>query len=145
MKKSFLILGVLISLLAVSSAAQAPPPSQISFISIAGNWHDPTDNVPGSQPGEPAITIPSAALVTFAGIEKVFTIADGKAQERVIATGRRGDDWIEATVNLKAGERVILNPGSLQYGQPVTALDSPPPVVNGSNTTQVARPAEPSS
>ena len=36
-------------------AAQSPP-AQISFVSVSGNWHDPVDNLPGSQPGDPVIT-----------------------------------------------------------------------------------------
>ena len=44
-----------------SAPAQA---SQISFISVAGNWHDPVDNVPGSQQGEPVITngVPTSSI-----------------------------------------------------------------------------------
>jgi hypothetical protein len=30
--------------------------AQITYVSINGIWHDPTDNVAGSQPGEPVIT-----------------------------------------------------------------------------------------
>src|SRR6185436_13672295 len=37
------------------SPAQSPP-AQITFVSIQGIWHDPIDNMPGSQPGDPVIT-----------------------------------------------------------------------------------------
>ena len=77
---------------------------------------------------EPAVTVPTNALVTFAGLEKVFTIVEGKARERVITTGRRGGSWVEISTNLLGGEQVILDPGSLQNGQPVTTA-------SGSNTT----------
>ena len=30
--------------------------AQITYLSLTGSWHDPTDNVPGSQPGDPVIT-----------------------------------------------------------------------------------------
>jgi uncharacterized repeat protein (TIGR01451 family) len=30
--------------------------AQITYVSITGTWHDPTDNVPGIQPGDPVIT-----------------------------------------------------------------------------------------
>ena len=30
--------------------------AEITYISITGTWHDPVDNVPGSQPGDPVIT-----------------------------------------------------------------------------------------
>ncbi len=38
--------------------------AQITFVSVAGNWHDPTDNVPGSQPGEPVIIngVPTSSI-----------------------------------------------------------------------------------
>src|SRR5215813_2773062 len=58
MKKSLtilraLVLVLLVPLLIGSAAAQS---AQISFVSVTGNWHDPTDNVPGIQPGDPVIT-----------------------------------------------------------------------------------------
>ncbi len=37
------------------------------------------------------VAVPSEALVLFAGLEKVVLIRDGKAVERVVETGRRGD------------------------------------------------------
>lgn len=74
---------------------------------------------------EPALAVPTAALVTFAGIEKVYQIEEGKVRERVVATGRRGDNWIEVVTNLGAGEEVILSPGSLQNGQPVAISPAP--------------------
>src|SRR6266478_2381225 len=42
-----------------------------------------------------AVTVPSSALVTFAGIEKVIVIEGGKALEKPVTTGRRGPDWVE--------------------------------------------------
>ena len=30
--------------------------AEITFVSVVGFWHDPVDNVPGSQPGDPVIT-----------------------------------------------------------------------------------------
>ena len=84
---------------------------------------------------EPAVTVPTNALVTFAGLEKIFTVVEGKARERVVATSRRGGNWVEIATNLVAGEQVILNPGSLQNGQPVTnaseSIASPVPRPTG--------------
>ena len=64
--------------------------------------------------------IPHSALVTFAGIERVLTIAGGKAAERPVKTGWRDADRIEILEGLTAGEAVILQPGNLAGGQPVT-------------------------
>lgn len=73
---------------------------------------------------DPAIAVPEAALLTFAGIEKLFLVKDGKALEKNVAVGRRTTGFIEIPTGLKPGDQVVLNPGSLQNGQPVT-LDAP--------------------
>jgi hypothetical protein len=54
MKKSILCasVSVLAGLLMTSAASAA----QITYVSIAGYWHDAMDNVPGTQPGDPVIT-----------------------------------------------------------------------------------------
>jgi RND family efflux transporter MFP subunit len=68
------------------------------------------------------VTVPSSALVTFAGIEKVIVIEGGKAVEKPVTTGRRGPDWIEIKSGVNVGETVIVDPGNLQSGQAVTGL-----------------------
>jgi RND family efflux transporter MFP subunit len=68
---------------------------------------------------EQALTVPADALITFAGLEKVVVVRDGKAVEKVVATGRRGPDWAEVVSGLEAGETVVLSPGSLRTGQRV--------------------------
>ncbi len=67
-----------------------------------------------------AATVPPSAIVTFAGIEKVITIEGGRAVEKVVMTGRRGQDWVEIKSGINVGEKVIVNPGNLQSGQAVT-------------------------
>jgi RND family efflux transporter MFP subunit len=67
-----------------------------------------------------AVTVPPGAVVTFAGIDKVILIENGKAVEKTITTGRRGPDWIEIKAGVNVGQSVILDPGNLQAGQPVT-------------------------
>lgn len=66
------------------------------------------------------VTVPPSAVVTFAGIQKVFSIKDGKAIEINVIVGRRENDWIEIVEGLKVNETVILAPGNLAPGQPVT-------------------------
>lgn len=73
---------------------------------------------------EPATAVPQDALITFAGMEKIFLVKDGKAAEKNIAVGRRAGGFIEVLGGVKAGDLVVLNPGALQNGQPVT-LDAP--------------------
>jgi RND family efflux transporter MFP subunit len=66
------------------------------------------------------VTVPASAIVTFAGIQKVFTVKDGKAVERPVVVGRREADWVEIVEGLQAGESVVAAPGNLVTGQPVS-------------------------
>jgi len=66
-----------------------------------------------------ALGIPANAVVTFAGIDKVILVQDGKALEKPVTLGRRTTEWAEVLSGLKAGDTVVLNPGNLQSGQPV--------------------------
>ena len=75
---------------------------------------------------EETVTVPPQAVITFAGIEKVFVVEQGKAREINVATGRRSPDWIEVVSGLRGGEPVVLNPGNLQSGQPIQLESGPP-------------------
>ena len=80
------------------------------------------------------LSVPADAISTFAGLEKVVVVADGKAVERTVTTGRRDGDWVEIVSGLKAGETVALDPAGLRTGQPVTVADPvsrpAPPLTN---------------
>ena len=45
-----------------------------------------------------AVTVPNNAIVTFAGIEKVIVVQNGKALEKPITTGRRNAEFTEIVV-----------------------------------------------
>ena len=66
---------------------------------------------------EPALFVPASSLVTFAGIQKVLTIEDGRVAEKPVQTGRTTDDRIEITAGLEASDQVIIEPGVLAAGQ----------------------------
>jgi len=70
-----------------------------------------------------ALTVPANAIVTFAGIEKVILIQNGKAQEKPVTTGRRGQDWVEILVGVNLGDAVVTSPGNLQTGQAVNVVE----------------------
>lgn len=70
-----------------------------------------------------AIAVPVNAIVSFAGIDKVILVQDGKAVEKPITLGRRTADWAEVLSGLKAGDAVVINPGNLQSGQPVVVTE----------------------
>ena len=55
-------IAILLSVLALwvlpvaSGLTGSASAAKITFQSVTGIWHDPVDNVPGSQPGDPVIT-----------------------------------------------------------------------------------------
>jgi multidrug efflux pump subunit AcrA (membrane-fusion protein) len=69
-----------------------------------------------------AVLVPSTAIVTFAGIEKVFTVKNGLAVEKRIRTGRKTGDRVEILEGIAAGEPVVADPGNLAGGFPVTVI-----------------------
>jgi len=71
---------------------------------------------------QPAVLVPASAIVTFAGIEKVITVHDGKAVETRVRTGRREGDRVEIVEGLEAGTPVVVEPGNLVGGQPVMVM-----------------------
>ena len=94
---------------------------------------------------EPTLAIPKEALITFAGIEKIFLVKEGKAEEKNIATGRRTRDFVEIAVGLQPGDQVVLQPGNLQNGQPVTiepAAKAGPSDPSGASDDAGTRPLE---
>jgi RND family efflux transporter MFP subunit len=72
------------------------------------------------QQDDRVVTVPANALVTFAGVEKVFVVREGKSAEVAVTTGRRLGDRVEILSGVKAGQPVVVQPGSLTGGQPVT-------------------------
>ncbi len=65
MKKSLFILSALAYVLLLPVlTGRAWAQAQITYISVSGIWHDPMDDVPGSQQGEPVITngIPTSSI-----------------------------------------------------------------------------------
>ena len=68
---------------------------------------------------EPALCVPTNALIVFAGLEKVIAVEEGKARERTVNTGRRAAGWVEITSGLKTKDVVVLEPGNLRTGQAV--------------------------
>src|SRR5690606_6205387 len=60
-------------------------------------------------PQAQAIAIPASAVSHFAGVEKVWVVVDGVAQQKTIRTGRRDKDRVEVIEGLTGGERVVRN------------------------------------
>jgi membrane fusion protein (multidrug efflux system) len=53
--------------------------------------------------------VPEEAVASFAGIVKVYVIADGKADERQVKTGVRRDGRVEILQGVKVGETVATS------------------------------------
>jgi len=76
-----------------------------------------------SDDSSPALAVPSNAIVSFAGIDKVILVQDGKAVEKPVTLGRRTADWAEVMSGVKVGDSVVIEPGNLQSGQPVVVTE----------------------
>jgi len=59
------------------------------------------DNTPG-------VLAPAAAVRTVSGTARVFVVANGRAEERLVTTGQALGDLVEITSGLKAGEQVVI-------------------------------------
>jgi RND family efflux transporter MFP subunit len=68
-----------------------------------------------------ALTLPQSAVVTFAGVEKVMTVADGRTKEQQVRTGRRLNGVVEILEGLEVGQLVLAEPGSIADGTAVRA------------------------
>jgi RND family efflux transporter MFP subunit len=63
--------------------------------------------------------VPASAIVTFAGVTRVFSVADGKAKEHRVRTGIRVDDQVEIIGGLPVSGVVISGAAGLAEGVPV--------------------------
>jgi RND family efflux transporter MFP subunit len=54
----------------------------------------------------PGILAPAAAIRTVSGTSRVFVVAGGRAEERLVTTGQAVGELMEITTGLKAGEQV---------------------------------------
>lgn len=68
------------------------------------------------------IAVPTSAIVSFAGVEKVFVVQDEKATETSITTGHRAGGWTEVLAGLKKGDVIVVEPGNLRSGQAVSVV-----------------------
>jgi hypothetical protein len=60
--------------------------------------------------------VPSKAIVSFAGVRKVFTVASDKAVEQEVTAGSREGDLVEIVGNLKASQVVTTGAEKLAGG-----------------------------
>ncbi|MDW8310692.1 MAG: efflux RND transporter periplasmic adaptor subunit [Verrucomicrobiales bacterium] len=64
--------------------------------------------------------VPPQALVQRGQMEMVFVVADGRAQMRLVKSGKRLGEEVELVSGVRPGERVVVEgAGALMDGQPV--------------------------
>jgi RND family efflux transporter MFP subunit len=73
-----------------------------------------------------AVVVPADAIVTFAGVQKVLAVKDGRAVEQRVRTGRRNSGRVEILEGVQAGDVVIVKPGDVVDGVAVRAGNSRP-------------------
>ncbi len=68
-----------------------------------------------------ALRVPASAVTQRGQMELVFIISDGKAQLRLVKTGKRMGNEVELVSGVSAGEKVVIeNTAGLADGQPVS-------------------------
>jgi RND family efflux transporter MFP subunit len=67
----------------------------------------------------PALLMPASAVVSFAGVDKVFAVEGGKTVEHSVTLGRREAEAVEVLEGLEEGKQVVLRPGAIVAGQAV--------------------------
>lgn len=69
-----------------------------------------------------AVMVPAKAVLTVAGLSKVFVVENGKAVERIIKTGVTDGDLIEVVEGVSTGETIATsNMDKLQSGSLVNS------------------------
>ena len=58
---------------------------------------------------EPAVLIPARAIVSEAGVSRVFVIKDGHAEQRLVQTGQTEGDLIEVKNGVRSDEQVATS------------------------------------
>ena len=97
------------------------------------------------EPEAQALALPSAAVTRFAGVEKVWLVADGKVAQQSIRTGREELGRIEIVAGLAEGSQVISNADDGRSG-PVTIVgegDSDQLSAVSSKTEEAKAPSKP--
>jgi len=73
-------------------------------------------------PNAQAIVVPTSAVSRFAGVQKVWLVADGVAKQQTVRTGREETDRVEIVEGLSEGCVLVLNAAEGHDG-PVVAIE----------------------
>jgi len=61
---------------------------------------------------KPQMAVPATALVKQADATRVFAVVEKRVEERIIQTGAERDGKVAVLGGLKAGEHVVVSPGT---------------------------------
>jgi hypothetical protein len=89
--------------------------------------------------------VPQSAIVEFAGVEKVWKLIDGVAQEQPVRTARRGEKTVQIVGGLAAGDTILVDASQGQVARidPIASeADAGLHAADSSSTTPVSRAAE---
>ena len=70
----------------------------------------------------PGMFVPEGSVITFAGMQKIFVLREGKAVEKEVSLRREQNGLVEIMGEVKADEVVVVDPGTLRNGQPVEVI-----------------------
>lgn len=74
-----------------------------------------------------AMTLPLESVVRFAGVNKVFRLRNGVAEEAIVELGGKTDSWIEVLSGVEVGDEVATSgQGQLSDGRKVTVKEAAP-------------------
>jgi len=91
---------------------------------------------------QPMAVVPATAVLTEAGVDRVFVVVNGAIEERVVSVADRGSDEITLAEGLAAGEVVATDALTrLADGVPVTVAGNP--AAAGGATAAAPAPAAP--
>jgi RND family efflux transporter MFP subunit len=71
---------------------------------------------------EPVVLIPASSVITFAGLTKVLSVENNETTEKRIKVGRASKGSVEVLEGIRAGEPVVIEPGSLTAGEKVVPI-----------------------
>jgi RND family efflux transporter MFP subunit len=76
-------------------------------------------------PAAKALAVPAAAVSQFAGVQKVWLVANGRCEQRTVHIGRRDTDRIEIVEGLADGDVIVSRADQGREG-PVVAVNETP-------------------
>jgi RND family efflux transporter MFP subunit len=106
-----------------AAPGEAPEPGAFARVRILAPAGMPVVTGPGgSAASTPRSSIvPTRCLVRRGGLAGVFVVQEGRATLRWLRLGRTDGASVEVLAGISPGEEVVVDPGDLEDGTPVTA------------------------